>query len=246
MNRVLRSAKDCFLRHRFNRSALVRQLAGWQAAQADAPRQNVAERLADWLNVADAITLHAAHRSMAAVNTVKAQAVPGKAGDLNAECAQVRTTLAKAIATRPFNLSVQQPAATAADFPLFQQRYLDQQRRMEMRIEALRAHVRQTLSLTSPPLAQLAALDAVLAQMLAGREQKLLGSVPSFLKARFKDLYTTRASADDNRWLDTFEHDFQQTLLAELDLRLQPIVGMVEAFAQHAGAPTPHVHPPIS
>lgn len=221
------------MRSHFNRSALVRQLAAWQAAPLCAPRQDVAERLANWLNVADAITLHAAHRSIPAVTLAKAtpgadRGTVGNDVDLNAEHDQVRTTLAQSIRTRPFG----QPLDAASDFPLYHQRYLDQQRRMELSIEALRAHVRQRLSQTSPRLAQLAALDAVLAHMLGGREQKLLASVPTFLKARFKDLHKSHASSPGSAWLETFEQDFQQALLAELDLRLQPIAGMIEAFAQ--------------
>ena len=219
------------MRSHFNRSALVRQIAAWQAAPADAPRQDVAERLGDWLNVADAITLHSANRTIPAITAAKAAPGMGKAADasaasLNAETTQVRATLTKSITTRPFGPKLD----AATDYPLYHQRYVDQQRRMEMSIDALRAHVRQVLSQTSPRLAQLAALDAVLAQMLGGREQKLLGTVPTFLKARFKDLHKSHASAPDSAWLDSFEQEFQQALLAELDLRLQPIVGMMEAL----------------
>ena len=230
------------MRSHFNRSALVRQLAGWQAVQASVPRQDVAQRLGDWLNVADAITLHSANRSIPAITSVSsintiltaksasdaALGVAGKSADLNAETAQVRATLTKSITARPLG----QPPAATTDFPIYHQRYLDQQRRMELSIEALRAHVRQRLTQTSPRLAQLAALDAVLAHMLGGREQKLLASVPTFLKARFKDLHKSQASSPDSAWLETFEQDFQQALLAELDLRLQPIAGMIEALGQ--------------
>ncbi|MDO9290156.1 MAG: DUF3348 family protein, partial [Hydrogenophaga sp.] len=54
----------------FNRPALVRQLAGFLPAGAvapgDAARQDVAERLGQWLNVADAISLSSAHAAIAA------------------------------------------------------------------------------------------------------------------------------------------------------------------------------------
>ena len=95
-----------------------------------------------------------------------------------------------------------------------------------MAIDALRGHLRQTLAQATPRLAQLAALDAVLDQMLGGREQKLLAGVPAWLKARFEQL---RQSHPDD-WPPLFEHELQQTLLAELDLRLQPLLGLVEAL----------------
>lgn len=212
------------MRSNFNRSALVRQLAGWLPAQADAPRQDVAERLGQWLNVADAITLHAAQQSIPSAAAVRRTAArPASPQAVNAEYQQVRATLVKAITTREAG-----PAIEAdADFALFHQRHQDQQRRMDMSIEALRGHVRHTLSQTTPRLAQLAALDALLDQMLGGREQQLLAGVPAFLKTRFKQL--RQQQPED--WLPIFEHDFQQALLAELDVRLQPVAGMIEALS---------------
>jgi hypothetical protein len=46
------------------------------------------------------------------------------------------------------------------------------------------------------------------------------------LKARFEQL----RQAHPDTWPPLFEQDFQQALLAELDLRLQPVVGMIEAM----------------
>ncbi|MBW8315883.1 MAG: DUF3348 domain-containing protein, partial [Hydrogenophaga sp.] len=83
-------------------------------------------------------------------------------------------------------------------------------------------------------LAQLAALDAALAQMLGGREQRLLNNVPHFLRARFTALRQTAAASDtphDLRWLQGFYTELEQTLLAELDHRLQPVVGMIESIS---------------
>lgn len=216
------------MRSHFNRSALVRQLAGWLPAPTEAPRQDMAERLGGWLNVADAITLHSAHQSLPSVKARRA-AVKKDAGDAQADLQRLRTTLSQAITTPP-----QPPVdATDAEFAPHHQRCLDQQRRMEMGIDALRDHLRQTLAATSPRLAQLAALDAMLDQMLGGREQKLLAGLPAFLKARFEHL----RQAHPDAWPPLFEQDFQQALLAELDLRLQPVLGMMEALAQ---APAKH------
>lgn len=181
----------------------------------------MAERLGEWLNVADAIALHSAHQTLPSVTTRRA-AVKKGAADAQAELERLRATLSQSITTPPHP-----PVdATDTEFAPHHQRCLDQQRRMEMGIDALRAHLRQTLAATSPRLAQLAALDATLDQMLGGREQKLLASLPPFLKARFDHLRQAHPEA----WPRLFEQDFQQALLAELDLRLQPLVGMLEAM----------------
>jgi hypothetical protein len=209
------------LRSNFNRSALVRRLAGWLPVQTDAPRQDIGERLGGWLNVADAIALHSAHQALPAVTTVRRPAARKSAADVQAEMRRVRATLTQTIATPPH------PPTRASDieFAPHHQRYLDQQRRMEMSVDALRDHLRQTLAATSPRLAQLAALDATLDQMFGAREQKLLAGVPAFLKARFEQLRQTHPGT----WPPLFEQDMQQALLAELDLRLQPVLGMIEA-----------------
>ncbi|QHE77407.1 DUF3348 family protein [Hydrogenophaga sp. PBL-H3] len=216
------------MRSNFNRSALVRQLAGWQPTPAEVSRQDLAERLGHWLNVADAIALSSLHQALPAVARARRPAVSASASSVQAELQRVRATLSQAI-TAPPGEPGDEPADDAdASFALHHQRCLEQQRRMEMSVDALRGHVRKTLSQTSPRLAQLAALDAVLDPMLGGREQKLLSTVPVFLKARFDQLRQTHPGG----WQPLFEHELQQTLLAELDLRLQPVAGMVEALGQ--------------
>jgi hypothetical protein len=229
-NSAREGAKESFLRSNFNRSALVRQLAGWLPVQVDAPRQDLGERLGEWLNVADAIALHSAHQALPGVSTARRPAVrKGGAADVSAELQRVRAVLTQAITTPP------QPPTDASDteFAPHHQRHLDQQRRMEMSVDALRDHLRQVLAATSPRLAQLAALDATLDQMFGGREQKLLAGVPAFLKVRFEQLRQTHPDT----WPPLFEHEVQQALLAELDLRLQPVVGMTEALGQASSAP---------
>lgn len=128
------------------------------------------------------------------------------------------------------------------DFAPYRQRYQDQQRNMDLMIAPLRDNVRQALTSASPELRQLAALDAVWEKLLAGREQKLLQAVPVRLKRRFDSLRKSHEQAGDpapspspsplqsGGWLDVFSKELQQLLLAELDTRLEPVTGLVEAF----------------
>jgi hypothetical protein len=219
-------------------TALVRQLSGFLPAGAavsgDAARQDVAERLGQWLNVADAISLSSAHAAIAAAGRQAAR-TPGhqatSAETLQAELERVRAVLSQSITTRDARHQPD-PDDLDTEFAFCLQRYQDQQRRLEMSVDALREYVRLTLAKGSPRLAQLAALDAVLAQMLGGREQRLLNNLPSFLKARFMALRQAAAASDaphDVHWLLGFNTELEQTLLAELDHRLQPVVGMIEA-----------------
>jgi hypothetical protein len=220
-------------------TALVRQLAGFLPAGAvapgDAARQDVAERLGQWLNVADAIGLSSAHAAIAAAGRQAAR-TPGhqatSAETLQAELERVRAVLSQSITTRDARHQPD-PDDLDTEFAFCLQRYQDQQRRLEMSVDALRTHVRQTLAQGTPRLAQLAALDAAMDQMFGGREQRLLNNVPGFLRARFMALRQAAAASDtphDVHWLQGFETELEQTLLAELDHRLQPVVGMIESF----------------
>ena len=131
-----------------------------------------------------------------------------------------------------------------ADYAPHHRRYLDQQRQMELKIEALRGHVRHNMSRVSTPLRQLAALDAAMEQMLVAREQKLLSALPAFLERRFEQLRQAHqqtladAGAEDNPalwrqpngWLAIFGRDLQALLLAELTVRMEPVTGLMEAM----------------
>lgn len=222
------------MRSPFIRSNLARQLAGYLPAQPDATRLDFAERLGDWLNVRDAITLHAAHQALAALapsqRHAKGRPPAGQsAADLHTALQNLRATLQRGIAAPPA-LPVE---AEDSMFAPHHQRCLDLQRRMETAIEPFRAHVRQVLAAASPRLAQLAALDATFEQMLGAREQRLLSGVPAFLKARFEQLRQTHPET----WPAPFELELQQALKAELELRLQPVTGLIEALAHAPASP---------
>ncbi|HEY2257866.1 MAG TPA: DUF3348 family protein, partial [Variovorax sp.] len=146
------------------------------------------------------------------------------------ECARVRTALAQTIATTPME--------TSTDFAPHRRRYLASQQMMETRIGPLRERLQTRLAARSPALARLAAVDAVMAQSLAVHEQRLLATLPGMLEKHFKRLRQAEAKAQDDpdsgaeadRWLKVFGKDTQALLLAELDLRFQPLDGLLEAL----------------
>lgn len=221
-----------YLRSNFSNSRLVRLLGHWMPADDESPRQDVAERLAQWLSVADVIRLHAAHESIASLAApAPAGARPADVAAAREELSRVRAALEQAVVTADAGTAREPEAAYAP----YHRRYLDQQRRMGMSIDALRDRVRQALAGASPRLAQLAELDAVLARLFAAREQQLLATVPACLGERFEQL--RRQQPDDadaasrGAWRDTFAREFREALLAELELRLQPVAGMIDALS---------------
>jgi hypothetical protein len=66
-------------------------------------------------------------------------------------------------------------------------------------------------------------------QALAERERGLLASAPVLVGRRFDQL---RGTSDG--WLATFHDDFRETLAAELELRLQPLDGLIAALDDEA------------
>ncbi|MDO9600056.1 MAG: DUF3348 domain-containing protein [Azoarcus sp.] len=157
-----------------------------------------------------------------------------------------------ALPDSPPQASIEGAADLAPDFAPYHRYYLAHQRDMNTSIGPLRATVRAALAAHSPALERLAALDAVMDQALEARERKLLATVPGRLAKRFEQLFGAHRAAradtqvdsqgdiqvvdDPDRWMQpggwlaVFCAEMQVALLAELEVRLQPIAGLIEAL----------------
>jgi len=220
------------LRSNWPGSKLVRLLGDGIPMDAPAPGMDFAERLSLWLNAFDAIGLQAAQQAIRSIATAadgKPGARPPRAEDLAEDVQRVRSVLARAIAQDFLALATPGPdGAGDRGYAPFHQRHQELQRQMEQMVGALRDHVRQALGRVSPRLRQLAALDASMEQLLAQREQALLACAPALLRRRFAQ----RADADAAA--QAFLSDWREALLAELDLRLEPVVGLLAALRNEA------------
>ncbi len=223
-------------------------LGSASGVEAGASGQDVAGQLAQWLNAFDAMALHAAHQAIEAGPTGgAAQVLPdaAQAADavevLEQEYRQVRAALEKSIqasgapqpgSTRPRTGVAALPAAyeTGIDYTPYRRAYTEQQRLMDLKIAPLRDHARDALSAASPALQQLATLDAALDQMLSARASRLWLAGPQLMARRFEQL--RKGDAEPGTWLDDFGREMQQTQLAELEARLQPVLGLIETFSK--------------
>lgn len=249
------------LRTSFNSSQLVRLLADLSTGDADGTKPSFAERLGQWLSLTDAIALSGALKSRAdepAKPRPHAPASPesGAAAAHAEALARLNASLTDSIMTdgvlRPGPARVKMPApiagasaARAADFAPYRRYYAAHQRDMDAGIAPLRANVRVAMARVSPTLHQLATLDAAFEKVLGERERNLLANVPQLLERRHAQRYqahrealAARQQADDpalwlqpGGWLEAFSREMQHVLLAELEIRLQPITGLVEAFS---------------
>lgn len=248
------------MRRNLSRSRLVSLLGDWAFMDSEVSRQDWAQRLSLWLGPFDAITLNAAHQSIkAAAAEQPSHTRQPRSFTLDEEFRRVREGLVKAIAAPDLSrsnemrinrsaLKPEQVGEVVCEYAPYRQRYLEQQRRMEWKIDPLRIHCRQVLSQTNAKLRQLAELDAVLEQSLGAREKTLLSKVPVLLERRFEHLKKSHgdglklpqqqdASANwqqSGGWLNVFDKDFHGLLRAELDFRLEPVVGLIEAFSNEA------------
>lgn len=242
--------------------AFVRQLT--RLTDVDVPHSNRApaltDRLSQWFDWNRAVALSRALDGQPSTQPAEPAAGP-EAQAL--ECTRVRTALAGAIRSdKELSLSAPAqdkpappaqdaaaPVAVAVDFARLRRRYLEHQRAMQAATGRLRGHLRDTLAAQSVQQARLAEVDAVMELALSAREQRLLATVPDLLDRHFerlRDAAQQASTASDaptpaasGPWLDGFRNDIQRLLLAELDVRFQPIEGLLAALRPQS--PGPHV-----
>ena len=240
-------------RSHFHSSQLLRFLADLSLVQAAVPAQAFAEKLGQWLDYTDAITLCAVHNASPASTLTSAATAPRLAA--GKAFARVQAELTQSICHRKLpgtsrtspalpEPQLELPLDPAAAYTPYRRYYQAQQRQMELSIRALRAQLRETLTPASPALRKLAALDAALDGALHEREASLLAKLPKLFELRFAQLFQVHQNSlaqagqvdqpanwmQTGAWLARFCQDLQTLLLAELDFRMQPALGLLEAL----------------
>lgn len=226
-----------------NGSALVELLSELALADRPLTPPSLVEGLGRWLGWKEAIPLSAALQAPppagagGAPRDASASAESAAAlATLDAEFSRVRAALGNAIdqALHEAGAEVGQDIRAGRRGPHFlpwRQRYFGLQQAMEAAVAPLRAQARavlQRLGAQHPKLAALAALDTALAAALAPREQAQLALMPALLEKHHQRQHAAPAA---------FRHDMQRLLQAELELRLQPALGLLDALrATHKGS----------
>ncbi|HRP95543.1 MAG TPA: DUF3348 domain-containing protein [Rhodocyclaceae bacterium] len=261
-------------RNRFNASRLVRVLTDLAGTDTCESKQPFADRLGQWLSLADALSLYSAlNAGTAGTSAVPTPSPSPECETMRKTFERLRSVLTASIRAddvlAPGNARDVSPAPAAnaagegaADFAPWHRHYVAHQRDMSAKIAPLRATVRAALARRSPALQRLAALDAMMDQALAARERDLLATVPALLQRHFEQLrdahraaqimlhspaepplpsmsdMPAEAHAADNPdrpmqpggWVAEFGRQMQAVLLAELELRLQPVAGLLAAL----------------
>ncbi|TFW09936.1 DUF3348 family protein [Oxalobacteraceae bacterium OM1] len=245
-------------RTNFHSSTLLRCLADLGLEGIGESGEAFAEKLGMWVHFADAIALSAVHSAGGRALPVRPAASQDERTQLRAEFDRVQTMLVNSItkscSLNPGRVHIRLPAPDfdlplkpATAYPPYRRFYEAHQRDMELGLQPLRVNLRDAVAKASPGLKKLAELDATLEKILRERENRLLARVPVLLRQRFEHLYKAHQQAlagaeqDDKParwmqaggWLARFCGDMRTLLLAELELRLQPALGLIEAYEQH-------------
>ena len=176
-----------------------------------APGLPPAGRLGEWIDWPRAVTLS---RALDEAPATPAGDESADAAGLAEECARVRAALAADIDKSPG------PASTEAGFKPFQQHIQAMQRAMQSDTGRLRGDLRERLAGGSAQQARLAEVDAAMEAVLSPRETSLLAALPALFAAHFERGQPPAA----------FQRELRELLLAELDLRFQPVEGLLAAL----------------
>ena len=233
-----------------NGSRLVRFLVDLSVSDVEVSHKQFTERLGQLIDLSDSVDLAAAHGKLLATTFEPAEV---SVDPVIEEYVRVRTEIVHFI----INSFIPGKGASWLSLPLlkagialeeasayqpFLQFYATHQREMDFKVKKLRLHTRIEVSGLSAKLAQLCALDGALDDTLAIHSRQLLAGVPKLLEKRFKHLLTQHqqglsGQVDEPQrwmqpggWLEQFCGEMQGLLLAELEVRLQPILGLIEAL----------------
>ncbi len=201
--------------------------------EEDWPQRDFADRLGQMLNFADSIVLADAHK----VKTERGfLAVTDDCEDLKQAVMHTKSRLVEGI-IQSCDPAVERPKILwprvregdpELQFERIQRFYLSHQREQDLALRVVRSSAREALSGCTPALKKLAVLDRALEDTLWDHTTRFLAMVPRLLERRFDHLQAEGRTG----WLHQLRKDIQSLLLAELDLRLQPVLGLVEALEQ--------------
>lgn len=208
---------------------LARLLLQWGVAPV--PAAPVAQRLGGWLGWADAIGLSqvlATPPAAGANAAARREALDWAGAALERLQAELTGAFDDALLAMESAQTAPEGVPLADLLAPYRLHHTQQQRSMAARVATLRERLRPRLAEASGALARLAQLDAMFERAIAAQERPLLATLPALLTRRAADHHT----ADPRRWRARFWADLQRALRAELDLRLQPVQGLVEALRQ--------------
>jgi len=228
-----------------NASRLVRFLSDLAVSNVEISHEHFSERLGSLIDLSGSIKLSEAHSKL---SRLAFELTTDSTETVKASFLRVRASIVQSIIKSfipggpPSRIRLPKPKVggstekTVAYEP-YLKFYVAHQIDIHSRVQSLQSQVREAVSGLSPELAQLSALDAAVGDALAVRSRDFFAIVPRLLEKRFKQLHDEQQQDANNpdSWLqaggglEQFCSEMRGLLLAELEVRLQPVLGLVEA-----------------
>ncbi|MFV8816586.1 DUF3348 family protein [Haliea sp. E17] len=234
-------------------SRLAQLLGELDKRLAGARHGDFAERLGRLFDLSDAIALDGATRHKPAGPFSPAENL---LQELQEDLLDSRRALLEQLArsfrgeTAPSVIALPAPGAGAAPgkrppFSTYSNFYQAHQRQMIAGVANLRLRCRRQLAAQNARLAHLAELDAVFESGLASYVRQGFAALPGILETRYRTLWQQRdpeqppaAWLEPHSWLQQFRAELKMLLLAELEARQEPVLGLLEAAREQLAGST--------
>ena len=255
---------------------LVRFLADLAVSDIGYSHENFTDRLGRVIDIMQSLRLSAIHDQLP---MIPFEPNSSACEDLSQEVLRARRTLVQSVVSSftskvvPARLQLptfeaDAPLDELTKFQPYHRFYIAHQQQFESKIQSLQLRVRDRVSGLSKELAQLAALDAAMGDVLSMYTRSQLAVIPLLLGKRFDFLQREQGSSHaafqaelqaeaesrtqvgdvqpqadllENKdqpevWRVRFLTEIQGLLLAELELRLLPVLGLVEAVNEEVAS----------
>ena len=240
-------------------SRLVCILAELTASKLSSAERNLALHLSRLIGLSDSIALarglrhlpdHVGESKVDNINTVQEDVLSSRERMMHVITGSFAPESELALIHVPSS-SAGIRAEALLSYQPYQRFYATHQVEMGAGIQSLRLRVRERLAGVSPEMHQLAELDKIVDESLAIHTRKLFNVTPKLLEQRFDQLLaehleqkTANGDEDSSQWLlpsgwlNLFYQDMRELLLAEFDVRLQPVLGLLEALNEQTSNTT--------
>ena len=234
-------------------------LAELTATRLNSAERNLALHLSRLIGLTDSIALARGLRQLpSSAGESNDTSVHTVQEDVLASRERMMQVITRSFAPESESTPIQVPSASVGirteallRYQPFQRFYTTHQVEMAAGTHGLRMRVRARLAGFSLEMHQLAELDRIVDESSAAHTRKLFNVTPKLLEQRFEQLLAAHFSQETvndqaqpsdwllpGGWLQLFYNDMRELLLAELDVRLQPVLGLLEALNEQTSNPT--------
>ena len=235
-------------------SRLVRFLTDLAVTDTQVSHRQFTERLGQLIDFSDSIALSEAHARHLEVDGA---AVEEFSEGIAREFLRARSNIVQAAMRSFFPGSGptrikwpaeedQPPAGPSSAAERYLRFYRAQQAEIDTRVRGLHLRSREAVAGLSPRLERICAIDEALGDALAGHARRYFSSIPRMLEGRIEVLFLDyRGDLEQGaparaRWQETREQlrrEAQGLLLAEIEARLLPTLGLIEALNEETHEP---------